>query len=131
MKARVAVIAPYADLMLEARAAVEELGIDVIVEEGDLAEGVRAARRAVDGGAEVIISRGGTALQISRALSVPVVEIQVSPYDILRCLYQLREYRGLIGITGFRNVVYGCESLGNLLGMQIRQIVVESGEDAL
>ncbi len=131
MKARVAVIAPYADLKLEALAAVEELGIDVIVEEGDLAEGVRAARRAVEGGAEVIISRGGTALQIARALSVPVVEIQVSPYDILRCLYQLREYRGLIGITGFRNVVYGCESLGNLLGMKIRQIVVESGEDAL
>jgi PAS domain S-box-containing protein len=131
LKARVAVIAPYADLKLEALAAVEELGIDVIVEEGDLAEGVRAARRAVEGGAEVIISRGGTALQIARALSVPVVEIQVSPYDILRCLYQLREYGGVIGITGFRNVVYGCESLGNMLGMKIRQIVVESREDAL
>jgi len=131
MKARVAIIAPYADLKAESVAAVEELGIDVIVEEGDLAEGVRAARRAVESGAEVIISRGGTALQIARALNVPVVEIQVSPYDILRCLYQLREYRGLIGITGFRNVVYGCESLGNMLGMKIRQIVVESREDAL
>ncbi len=108
----------------------EELGIDVIVEEGALAEGVRAARRAVENGAEAIVSRGGTALRISRALSVPVVEIQVSPYDILRCLYQLREYGGVIGITGFRNVVYGCESLGNMLGMKIRQIVVESREDA-
>ncbi|MBP2675079.1 MAG: sigma-54 dependent transcription regulator, partial [Deltaproteobacteria bacterium] len=79
----------------------------------------------------MLVSRGGTALQIAGTLNVPVVEIQVSPYDILRCLYQLREYRGVIGITGFRNVVYGCESLGNMLGMQIRQIVVESGEDAL
>ncbi len=131
MKARVAVIAPYADLKLESEAAVEELGIDVLVEEGDLAEGVRAARRAVAGGAEVIVSRGGTALQISRALNVPVVEIEVSPYDILRCLYQIREYKGVIGITGFRNVVYGCESLGNMLGMKIRQIVVDSRGDAL
>ncbi|MBE0603370.1 MAG: PrpR N-terminal domain-containing protein, partial [Deltaproteobacteria bacterium] len=129
--ARVAIIAPYADLKAESVAAVEELGIDVIVEEGDLAEGVRAARRAVESGAEVIISRGGTALRIARELNVPVVEIQVSPYDILRCLYQLREYRGLIGITGFRNVVYGCEILGDLLGMRIRHYIVESEEDAL
>lgn len=54
----VAVIAPYADLKLESQAAVEELGIDVVLEEGDLAEGVRAAERAVAQGAEVIVSRG-------------------------------------------------------------------------
>jgi PAS domain S-box-containing protein len=131
MKPRIAVIAPYAELKRESEAAVEELGIDVAVEDGDLADGVRAAKHAVDGGAEVIVSRGGTALLIAEKLNVPVVEIQVSPYDILRCLYQLREYGGVIGITGFRNVVYGCESLGNMLGMKIRQIVVESREDAL
>ncbi|MEW6719409.1 MAG: sigma 54-interacting transcriptional regulator [Thermodesulfobacteriota bacterium] len=130
MIGRIAVIAPYADLKGEAEAAVEELGIDVLVDEGDLAEGIRAAKRAVNGGAEVIVSRGGTALLIGRTLNVPVVEIEVSPYDILRCLYRLREYQGVIGITGFRNVVYGCESLGNILGMKIRQIVVESMEDA-
>ena len=131
MKAHIAVIAPYAALAQESRAAVEELGIDVIVEEGDLADGVQAAKRFVTDGVEVIISRGGTALLIGQALPVPVVEIQVSPYDILRCLYQLRDYPGAIGITGFRNVVYGCESLGNILGMKLRQIVIESQEDAL
>jgi PAS domain S-box-containing protein len=130
-KARIAVIAPYAELKRESEAAVEELGVDVAVEEGDLAEGVRAAKRAVDGGAEVIVSRGGTALLIAETLNVPVVEIQVSPYDILRCLHRLRDYRGVIGITGFRNVVRGCESLGNMLEMKIRQFVVESEEDAL
>jgi PAS domain S-box-containing protein len=79
---------------------------------------------------EIIISRGGTAFMIAEAFDVPIVEIQVSPYDILRCLYQLRDYKGLIGIIGFSNVVYGCQSLGNMLGLSIRQIIVDSGEDA-
>jgi PAS domain S-box-containing protein len=131
MKPQIAIIAPYAALKQEADAAVTELGLDVIIEEGDLSEGLRAAQRAIDRGAEVIISRGGTALLIARTLDVPVVEIQVSPFDMLRCLYQLRDYQGVIGITGFRNVVFSCETVGSMLGMKLRQIVVESREDAL
>jgi PAS domain S-box-containing protein len=129
-KPQIAIIAPYAALKQEAHVTVAELGIEVIVEEGDLTEGLWAAQRAIDGGAEVIISRGGTALLIAHTLDVPVVEIQVSPFDILRCLYQLQNYQGLIGITGFRNVVYSCETIGKLLGMKLKQIVVESEEDA-
>jgi PAS domain S-box-containing protein len=131
VKALLAIIAPYKALKREAQSAVKELGLDVIVAEGDLAEGVSAAREALKKGVEVFISRGGTALLIAKTLAVPVVEIQVSPFDILRCLYQLRNYQGSLGIIGFRNVVYGCESLGKMLGMKLRQIVVESQEDAL
>jgi PAS domain S-box-containing protein len=128
---RVAVVAPYAELKHAVRAAVEELGFDVIVEEcSDHAGGVRAATRALERGAEAIVSRGGTAMRIARALSVPVVEIEVSLYDILRCLHGLREHKGEIGITGFCNVVSGCDNLGDMLGVRVRQIVVESEEDA-
>jgi len=130
MKAQIAIIAPYTDLQEIAHAAVDELGIDVQIEKGDLADGLKAAQLAVARGAEVIISRGGTALLIAKMLDVPVVEIQVSPYDILRCLHQLRHYQGTIGIIGFRNVVYNCESLGNILGMKLKEIIVESQEDA-
>lgn len=60
MKPQIAIIAPYGALKGEARAAVEELGLNVLVREGDLAEGVRAAQRAVRDGVEVLISRGGS-----------------------------------------------------------------------
>lgn len=66
MKAQIAIIAPYGALKGEARAAVEELGLNVLVREGDLAKGVRAAQRAVRDGVEVLISRGGIALGIYR-----------------------------------------------------------------
>ena len=130
MKAQIAIIAPYAALKQESKSAFKELGINVTVWEGDLKQGLEAAQAAIHKGAEVIISRGGTALLIAQKLPIPVVEIQVSPYDILRCLYQLRDYRGVIGIAGFRNVVYGSEILGKILGMKIKQIVIESKEDA-
>ena len=130
MKPQITLIAPYAALRQEARAAVEETGIQVNIVEGDLAEGLRAAQRAVEEGTEVIISRGGTALLIARTLDVPVVEIQVSPFDILRCLHQVRHHEGTTGIIGFHNVVYSCEAVGNMLGMKLKQIVIDSQEDA-
>ena len=115
----------------EAQTAVDELGLDLLVEEGDLSEGVSAAGRAAVSGAEVIISRGGTALLIAKSVDIPVVEIEVSPYDILRCLLKLRDYEGLVGIVGFGNVVCGSESVGEALGIRVKQIVVESEEDAV
>ncbi|SDF73678.1 sigma 54-interacting transcriptional regulator [Sporolituus thermophilus] len=130
MKPRIAIIAPYPALKAEAEAVVADLGAHVAVYEGDLDDGVQAARQAVAGGAEVIISRGGTARLIARTLDIPVVEIKVSPFDILRCLAQLREYKGKIGIIGFSNVVYGCESIGAVLGLELKQIIIDSRDDA-
>jgi hypothetical protein len=105
MNQRVAIIAPYSQLRREAEAVVAELGANVRVLEGDLNEGVVAARLAVQEGAEVIISRGGTAMLISQSIDIPVVEIEVSPFDIIRSLMKLKEYRGPIGISAYHNVI--------------------------
>lgn len=130
MGKHIAIVAPYSALKNEAMDVVRELGLDIRVDEGDLHEGVRAARRAVAAGAQVIISRGGTALLIAEEVDIPVVEIEVSPYDILRCLLNLRDYREIIGITGFNNIVYGAENMGNALGIKVKQIVIESEKAA-
>jgi PAS domain S-box-containing protein len=131
MALQIVIVAPYPELRKEAQVVVDELGLDLLVEEGDLSDGVSAARQAAVAGAEVIISRGGTALLIAKSVDIPVVEIEVSPYDILRCLLKLRDYRGQVGIVGFGNVVCGSESVGEALGITVEQIVVESEEDAV
>ncbi len=98
---------------------------------GDLAEGVMLARQAVAAGAEVIVSRGGTATMIANAVEVPVVEVQVTILDVLRALEQSEFAPGVIGVAGFGNVIYGCEDLGRLLGIVVRELntdTLSSGE---
>ena len=112
MGSKVALIAPYPELRVATEQMVAELGVDVSVVEGDLSEGVAAAQRAVADGAEVLVSRGGTALLIKQSADVPVIEIEVSPFDIIRSLESLKDQRGPIGVIGFRNLIYGCESIG-------------------
>ncbi|MHC1712337.1 MAG: sigma 54-interacting transcriptional regulator [Solidesulfovibrio sp.] len=130
MKPQIALIAPYNSLFLEAQAVATRLGQDVRVIEGDLEEGVKAARQAVGQGAEVLVSRGGTARLIARNVDAPVVEIRVCPQDILRCLRLLKGAPGPIGIVGFGNVIADCETLGDLLDIPLQFIEVQSQEDA-
>jgi PAS domain S-box-containing protein len=131
MNPMVAIIAPYPELRREAEAVVAELGANVHVLEGNLNEGVAAARLAVQEGAEVIISRGGTAMLIAQSVDIPVVEIEVSPFDIIRCLMKFKDCRGPIGVIGFPNFVYGCESIGKTLEIELERIIIESREEAL
>jgi PAS domain S-box-containing protein len=126
---KVAVIAPYPELREATERMVAELGADVQVVEGDLADGVRAAQRVVADGAEVVVSRGGTALLIKQSVDVPVVEIEVSPFDIIRSLDALKDQQGPIGVIGFRNLIYGCESVGKAFGVDLRELPITSRED--
>lgn len=131
MKPKVAIIAPYQELRLLAQEVISEYCDSIIVVEGDLYQGVAAAKQAVEDGAEVIISRGGTAFLISQAIDIPVVEIEVSPFDIIRCLLQLKDYEGPIGVIGFENFVQDCDSIGKMLNIDLRRIVIHSRQDTL
>ncbi|MGI9862114.1 sigma 54-interacting transcriptional regulator [Moorella naiadis] len=125
-----ALVAPYDDLAALSRQVCAELSEDITIATGDLAEGVRVARELVDKGAEVIISRGGTATAISRHVEVPVVEIAVSAFDLIRALAGARELGSYIGVAGFRNVIYGTKSLESILGVHIQELIIEAEEDA-
>lgn len=131
VRPKVAIVAPYLELRQAADDISTKPGTDILVLEGDLEEGVIMARQAVNAGAEVIISRGGTALLIAQSVDIPVVEIEVSPFDIMRCLMKLRDYKGPIGVIGFPNFVYGCETIGRTLEIELKRIIIESVDDAM
>lgn len=80
--------------------------------------------RAQEWGAEVIISRGGTAAYIAEHTDMPVVEIEVTALDILRAFNQAGRDLSTIGIAGFKNVIYEYESLYDFLGTNLRQVTL-------
>jgi hypothetical protein len=81
-------------------------------------------RKAQEWGAEVIVSRGGTAAYIAEHTDIPVVEIEVTALDMLRAFYKAGKDASMIGLAGFKNVIYECESLYDFLGTQLRQVTI-------
>lgn len=123
-------IAPYKDLQETAEAVVKEKGSDVEVVLGNLSNGLEIAKEAEAKGAEVIITRGGTYQVIKGALTIPVVEIQVNAFDILRAFKGLLSYKGPIGIIGYENVIFGIETLREVLGLDLHKVVFRNEDEA-
>ena len=84
-KVKVLGIAPYEGMVNMMRAAAEKRDdISLTAFVGDLDSGAAIAGRYSIDDFDVIVSRGGTAEMIRRKSDLPVVEIPISAYDILR-----------------------------------------------
>ncbi|WP_066050845.1 sigma-54-dependent Fis family transcriptional regulator [Robertmurraya korlensis] len=122
-------IAPYEGL----KELIIELGrnqdFEIHVEVGDLEKGVELASRAADQGFDIIISRGGTAELIQKKVSIPVIEIEVSGYDMLRVLTLVRDYPGKAAIVGFPPISEGAATVSQLLEMDISHYVISKEEE--
>lgn len=95
MKIKTLFVAPYATMKnLIENSASEQDELDVHIEIGNLQEGVEIARKAEKQGYEVIISRGGTAKLIQDEVGIPVIDVHVSGYDMLRVLTLANDFNG-------------------------------------
>jgi transcriptional regulator with PAS, ATPase and Fis domain len=121
---KIMAIAPYDGL----KELIIELGrnedFDLQVEVGDLEKGVELANSAEEDGIDIIISRGGTAELIQRKISIPVVEIEISGYDMLRTLTLVKDYPGKAAIVGFPPISEGASTVCQLLDIDILTYVI-------
>jgi len=118
------VIAPHPKV-LETAAQVARNNERVHVRYGLLEDAVPLALEAQSQGAQVIISRGGTTRLLERSeLAVPVVDIPVSPFNILSALHQARNFSRTITVMGSVRILRGVEKLQPILDvdLEIHQI---------
>ncbi len=128
MNKHVCFIAPYQELVELGKQANRILGADIQIKPGNLENGIMVAHEVLRKKTKVIISRGGTASSIRREVDIPVVEIKVSGYDILKVLYSFRETTAPIGIVGYQNVVTGCRSIAGIMNIPIKEYVLSDAE---
>ena len=95
---------------------------------GDLEEGVKIAQRLVNENEsyDVMISRGGTAELLKQKLTMPVVEITFSVYDILRAIKMAENYNSLYAIVGFPSITGPAHTLCDLLRFNTDIVTVHS-----
>ncbi|MHC2179895.1 DNA-binding NtrC family response regulator [Paenibacillus sp. PvR052] len=112
-------IAPYPglrDLILEVN---KDLKKNIDVEIGDWYEGVDIAKALENKDYDIIISRGATVNLLREHCSIPVTEIKISGYDILRTLTLLNGFEGKIGVMSHLKVIQGADFIGKLLNMDL------------
>lgn len=130
MKIRILAIAPYLglkDLLLEMVQNDESIQMDVEV--ADLQEAIPLVQYAEEQGYDIIVSRGGTAGIIRNHVSLPVVDIPVSGYDILRVLTLVKNANSKVAIIGFPNVCQGVSAISSLLDFDIPTYQIERGTE--
>lgn len=124
-------IAPYEsmrDVMLSTAESFPNLRLDVYI--GDLEQGVNIVRNLADQGYDAIVSRGGTAALIREITDLPVIEIQLSVYDVLRTIKLAENYSNLYAIVGFPTITESAHTLCDLLRYDVDILTIHSVEDA-
>ncbi|SDN11940.1 Sigma-54 interaction domain-containing protein [Fictibacillus solisalsi] len=132
MKIKTLFVAPYATMKnLIENSASEQDELDVHIEIGNLHEGVEIARKAEKEGYEVIISRGGTAKLIQDEVGIPVIDVHVSGYDMLRVLTLANDFNGKKAIVGFSNITLGARAITDVLDISIEVFTIETEKETI
>ena len=113
---RVLAIAPYEGMkQLMTAMANDYPQIDLTVFVGDREQGLQIAKDNFHGNYDAVVSRGGTAFMLRQDLRVPVVEIELSIYDILCALKLTDGMDGKIAMISTSNIAESAQMLCKLM----------------
>ena len=123
----IAFVAPYKKMGELFSEICQEYNKNIIIKIGDLEEGARQAveleeQEAID----VVISRGGTAIAIKKKVTnLPVVEVQISGFDLIRALHHARKETNKVAVVGFYPFTYGIKGLGDIMNIDIEILTLK------
>lgn len=127
---RILGIAPYEGMhTVMERAAQAYPNVQLDIYTGDLDEGVAIVQRMPPNTYDCIISRGGTATLIRQVTDLPVVEINLSVYDVLSAIKLAENYSNLYAIVGFPSITEPAHTLCDLLGYNLDILTVHSADE--
>lgn len=124
-------IAPYDALKTTMeRIADQRDDIDLTCLVGDLEEGARLVKEREGELYDAIVSRGGTAREITKVTNLPVVDISLSVYDVLRAIRLADNYQEQYAIVGFENITEAAHLLCDLLQYKIQIVTIRDEKEA-
>lgn len=128
---RILGVAPYEGMKnLMSGIAAEYPQIELTLFVGDLEKGVEIAKSNFYDNYDLVISRGGTAKMIQQQISLPVISIEVSMYDILCAIKLANGPAGKIAIVSFSNITSSARMLCELLAYDVDIFTIESPDMA-
>ncbi|RBP96554.1 PAS domain S-box-containing protein [Cytobacillus firmus] len=131
----IAILTPIDALIQVSKEAAKKTGEDVAIRKVSFRNAIAAAKEFEKSGTEVIISRGTLGLKLIESdLGIPVVQIPITGYDLLRTIKEAQKLGQKIGIADTRDVLQGIQTIESVLGFSIEKhsvIVPEEAEAAV
>ncbi len=98
---------------------------------GLLEDAVDIAHRAESEGVQVIISRGGTTVLLEKMdLTIPVVDIPVSPINMIAAVHKAQSFNRPITVVGSERIIRGVKNLGDLLNVDLEVFEISNRNEA-
>lgn len=122
------VIAPYEgfkEMILNIR---ENYPFRIDVEIGNIRRGEELLNHVEYHGYDVVICRGATFELFKKHSQIPVIEIEITSYDILRTLTILKGFKGKMGMIGSANVLQNVKLITELLEIEVLAQTIETFE---
>ncbi len=127
---RILAIAPYEGMRTAIVRCAEAFGgISLTALTGDMEEGCALLRREGCENFDAVISRGGTAEMLRRESSVPVIDIGITMYDILRSIRLAESYSQPFSVVAFPLITRTAHTLADLMRYHLDIITVNSQEE--
>ncbi|MCM3089890.1 MULTISPECIES: sigma 54-interacting transcriptional regulator [unclassified Cytobacillus] len=126
-----AILTPIDGLIQVSREAAKKTGEEVAIKKVSFRNAVESAKELEKNGTEVIISRGTMALKLIESdIDLPVVQIPITGYDLLRTIKEAQKLGEKIGIADTEEVLQGIETIESVLGLSIEKHCVSLPEEA-
>ena len=127
---RILAIAPYVGLQQTLLQAVQSRrDIELTVYVGDLEKGVEIMRNLNSEPFDLVMSRGGTAALLRDVTSLPVVEIGISAYDILRAIQLAQACSKKYAIIGYQAITSRAKELCALSNITVPILTIDQQTD--
>lgn len=129
-KIKILGIAPYEELNNSMSIVSKQFtDVESAIYTADLKEGQKIASELFENDYDAIISRGGTADLIRQVVSIPVIDVSISIYDILGTIRLAKNYTEKFAIVGYASITETAHLLCDILGYTIKIITLDESTD--
>lgn len=131
-KIRILGIAPYERLKNQmAEIALAYPSIDFVGRVGNLGESLEVLSSFECCDFDLVISRGGTAELLHQHIDLPVIEMKLSVYDLLRTFHLVKDFSGPHAVVGFQGITNSAYILRDLLKIDMEVVTVHDSSEVL
>lgn len=126
LEEKIIILSTCKEITYISRKAIKKLGLSIKVEEVDglnfkevIYNLIEKAKEYKKNGAEIIITRVGGDQLLIPEVNIKTIGIEVTGYDILKCLYKYKGYDKPIAVVECQEVIKGVKMVGETLGLDI------------
>jgi transcriptional regulator, propionate catabolism operon regulatory protein len=124
---KIALLSPIDEMIPVAKEACRKTGENLLIQKVSFDEAASTAKDLEKAGIEVIISRGTAGMKIIESgIEIPVVQIPITGYDLLRTVVEARKWGDKIGIADTPEILQGIETIEKALSFKIEKYPVHS-----